>query len=194
MRLALLALAGVLALAGCNDKQTAEAPPPHALTARAVGNYCGMNVLEHAGPKAQIILASRLEPVWFSSARDAFSFTMLPEEPKDIRAIYVSDMAKAPSWEKPGADNWVNAKQAFFVVGSRVKGGMGADETVPFSDRAAADKFAAENGGDVVTFAEVPRDYVLGVGTDTTSSVEEAPAQRVGRGSAHSGQKVGHAH
>ena len=94
-----------------------------------------MNVLEHPGPKGQIILASRIEPVWFSSARDTFSFTMLPEEPKDIRAIYVSDMAKAPSWEQPGANNWVDAKQALFVVGSRIKGGMGADEAVPFSDR-----------------------------------------------------------
>ena len=71
-----------------------------------------MNVLEHPGPKGQIILASRDEPVWFSSARDAFSFTMLPEEPKDIRAIYVSDMAKAPSWDKPGQTNWVDARQA----------------------------------------------------------------------------------
>jgi copper chaperone NosL len=39
---------------------------------------------------------------------------------------------------------------------------MGTPETVPFSDRAAADKFAATYGGQVVTFDEVPRDYVLG--------------------------------
>ena len=132
------------------------------MTASAIGHYCGMNVLEHTGPKGQIILASRKEPVWFSSARDAISFTMLPEEPKDIRAIYVSDMAKAPNWEKPGANNWVDAKQASFVIGSRMKGGMGGDEAVPFSDRSAAEKFAAENGGRVVAFAEVPKDYVLG--------------------------------
>jgi copper chaperone NosL len=180
------ALAGMLlaalALAGCNDKKAADVPPPHELTASAIGNYCGMNVLEHPGPKGQIILASRIEPVWFSSARDAFSFTMLPEEPKDIRAIYVSDMARAPSWEQPGANNWVDAKQALFVVGSRVKGGMGADEAVPFSNREAADKFAAENGGQVMRFAEVPRDYVLGTGAETTSSVSEPePAVRNAR-------------
>ena len=104
---------------------------------------------------------------------------MLPEEPKDIRAIYVSDMARAPSWEQPGANNWVDAKQALFVIGSRVKGGMGADEAVPFSNREAADKFAAENGGRVMRFAEVPRDYVLGTGAETTSSVPEPePAVR----------------
>lgn len=163
-RFALLSLViGTLALTGCGeDASKAAPPPPFELTSDAVGHYCGMSVTEHAGPKAQIILASRREPVWFSSARDAFSFTMLPEEAKDIRAIYVSDMAKAHSWDNPGASNWVEARRAFFVIGSRKQGGMGAPETVPFSERAAAEKFAAEHGGKVVNFDEVPKDYVLG--------------------------------
>jgi copper chaperone NosL len=172
----LAALAGALALAGCNDQKTAEAPPPpQEMTATAIGHYCGMNVLEHTGPKGQIILASRKEPVWFSSARDAISFTMLPEEPKDIRAIYVSDMAKAPDWDKPGTTNWVDARQASFVIGSRMKGGVGGDEAVPFSDKAAAEKFAAENGGWVVDFAEVPKDYVLGATAEITGAVDGGP-------------------
>jgi copper chaperone NosL len=169
----LAAFAGVLALAGCNDQKTAEAPPPQEITDSAIGHYCGMNVLEHSGPKGQIILASRKDPVWFSSARDAISFTLLPEEPRDIRAIYVSDMAKAPSWDKPGANNWVDARQASFVIGSRRQGGMGGDEAVPFSDRSAAEKFAAENGGRIVAFAEVPKDYVLGATAEMTGAVEE---------------------
>jgi copper chaperone NosL len=159
-----LALAAALALAGCDGTAAQAPPPPHTLTEQAVGHYCGMNVMEHVGPKGQIILASRAEPVWFSSARDAFSFAMLPEEPKDIRAIYVSDMAKADSWDEPGPANWVEARRAVFVIASRMKGGMGAPETVPFSDRAAAQRFVAENGGRIVTFAEMPRDYVLGEG------------------------------
>jgi copper chaperone NosL len=155
------ALLSVLAVTGCGDERSQAPPAPHHLTADAVGHYCGMTLVEHAGPKGQIILASRSDPVWFSSARDAFSFTMLAEEEKDVRAIYVSDMAKAPSWDDPGADNWVEAHTAFFVIGSSKQGGMGAPETVPFSDRAAADKFVGERGGRVVTFDEVPRDYVL---------------------------------
>jgi copper chaperone NosL len=177
-KFALLAtLGGALALAGCNEQKVTEAPPPVELTAFAVGHYCGMNVLEHTGPKGQILLASKKEPIWFSSARDALSFTMLPEEPKDIRAIYVSDMGKAPSWEEPGATNWIDARQATFVIGSRKKGGMGADETVPFSDKAAAEKFAAENGGRIAAFADVPKDYVLGATADATGAIGEAPAR-----------------
>jgi copper chaperone NosL len=150
------------------------------MTGAAIGRYCGMNVQEHSGPKAQIILASQEEPVWFSSARDAFSFTMLPEEPKDIQAIYVSDMAKAASWDKPGDRNWVDAKQALFVVDSRMKGGMGADETVPFSDKAAADRFVAKNGGRILAFADVRHDYVLGAG-EAASPAHDATSADSGK-------------
>lgn len=150
-----------LLVSGCSEERSQSPAAPHKLTSDAVGHYCGMTLTEHAGPKGQILLASRSEPVWFSSARDAFSFTMLAEEAKDIRAIYVSDMAKAPSWDDPGGENWIDAHQAVFVIGSSKQGGMGAPETVPFSDRAAADRFVAEHGGKVVAFGEVPRDYVL---------------------------------
>jgi copper chaperone NosL len=169
----LLALAATLvafALAACEQKEAALPPPPVAMTKDAIGHYCGMNLLEHPGPKGQIIVRSLIEPVWFSSARDAVAFTMLPEEPKDIEAIYVSDMGKATSWDKPGADNWVDARKALFVIGSSVRGGMGSEEAVPFSDRAAAEKFAGKNGGRIVSFAEVPRDYALGSGEQTTTS------------------------
>lgn len=167
-------LSFALAMAGCREKANEAPPPPQHLTADATGHYCGMALAEHPGPKGQIILASRTDPVWFSSARDAFAFTILAEESKDVRAIYVSDMGKAPTWDKPGDDNWVDAHQAFFVVDSRKQSGMGAPETVPFSDRAAADKFAESNGGRVLSFSEVPHDYVLtsDTGADTTRSTE----------------------
>ncbi len=193
----LAAFAGAFVLAGCNDQKLAEAPPPpQEMTASAVGRYCGMNVMEHPGPKGQIILASQKEPVWFSSARDAISFTMLPEEPKDIRAIYVSDMARTPDWDKPGATNWVDAKRAFFVVGSRMKGGMGGNEAVPFSEEAAAEKFAADNGGHVMAFADVPKDYVLGASAEATGAVEKEQ-NADGQHDSHpvpAAAKDGHAH
>ncbi|WP_298871362.1 nitrous oxide reductase accessory protein NosL [uncultured Bradyrhizobium sp.] len=178
MRRLLLAFLGALVLAGCGEKQVAQAPPPHRMTAELIGHYCGMNVLEHPGPKGQIFVASLIEPVWFSSARDTIAFTVLPDEPKDIQAIYVTDMGKAPSWEKPGVDNWIEARKALFVIGSRVKGGMGGDEAVPFSERSAAAKFVTDNGGRIVSFADVPRDYVLGSDGDKTGVVPESAPGR----------------
>ena len=167
-RLALAATLVAFALAGCDQKEAALPPRPVAMTKDVIGHYCGMNLLEHPGPKGQIIAKSLIEPVWFSSARDAIAFTMLPDEPKDIQAIYVSDMGKAASWDKPGFDNWIDARKALFVIGSSARGGMGSEEAVPFSEHAAAEKFVRQNGGRIVSFTEVPRDYVLGSGEQTT--------------------------
>lgn len=178
---ALLPVLGLLAalfMGGCDDKDSAaNAPPPVALTAEAVGHFCGMTLVEHPGPKGQILLRGSDRPVWFSSARDAIAFTMLAEEAKTLRAIYVSDMGRAETWDQPGATNWVEARRAHFVVGSNRLGGMGAAEAVPFSDRQAADRFAAEHGGRVVAFAQIPRDWVLGDdGPATPPAAPAAPA------------------
>lgn len=176
-------LLAAVGLAGCDEApKDAAPPPPQTLTAEAVGNYCGMNVIEHAGPKGQILLSGWPEPVWFSSARDTFAFTMLPEEPKHIGAIYVSDMAKAQSWEEPGAENWIEARKAVFVIESTMRSGMGAAETVPFGDRAAAERFVAEHGGRIVAFDDVPRDYVLG-SSPLPESEQASPT--TGHGASH---------
>ncbi|MGC2776113.1 MAG: nitrous oxide reductase accessory protein NosL [Bradyrhizobium sp.] len=150
-------------LAGCNqDADRSAVPPPVALNGDATGVFCGMNLMEHPGPKGQIITAGRIDPFWFTSVRDTVAFTLMPEQPRDIRAIYVSDMARAASWEDPGATNWIDARKAFFVIESRKKGGMGAAEAIPFGNRQAAVAFAATNGGRVTTFTDIPSAYVLG--------------------------------
>jgi copper chaperone NosL len=180
MTLRILCMIVALVLAGCDrDGSDAVMPPPVALNSDAMGVFCGMNVLEHPGPKGQIITASRIDPYWFTSARDAIAFTLMPDQPRDIRAIYVSDMARAPSWAEPGATNWIDARKAFFVIESRQQGGMGAAEAVPFGARAAADAFAAANGGTVVTFAEIPSAYVLGSDSASDQTGHERPGVRV---------------
>jgi copper chaperone NosL len=97
------------------------------------------------------------------AARGAAAAVWLPCPPRrPLLIIYVSDMARAPNWEEPGATNWIDARKAFFVIESRRQGGMGAAEAVPFGNREAADAFAAANGGQVVTLAQIPSAYVLG--------------------------------
>jgi copper chaperone NosL len=88
-------------------------------------------------------------------------------------------MGKTPDWDKPGADNWIEARKALFVIESRVKSGMGGDEAVPFSDRAAAEKFVGDNGGRIVEFGQVPRDYVLAsVDRQGAASADEEAGSR----------------
>ena len=69
MRILALTMLAVLALAGCKQEIASAPPPPHQLTGSATGRYCGMNILEHTGPKGQIILAGSRLPIrshpWF---------------------------------------------------------------------------------------------------------------------------------
>ena len=163
--LAATLLAAVLAT-GCDRASPPLAPPPPAeVQAEAVGHYCGMLLVDHEGPKGQIHLLSRKAPVWFSSVRDTIAFMRLPEEPHDIAAVYVNDMARAKHWDQPEPGMWVDARQAWFVVDSEMRGGMGAPEAVPFSEEAAAQTFRAAHHGRVVRLADIPDAYVLGVVT-----------------------------
>jgi copper chaperone NosL len=156
-------LAGVMLAAACSKDETAEIPAAVVMAPDATGHYCGMLLAEHSGPKGQILLASDDAPVWFTSVRDTFTFLSLPEEPKDVAAVYVSDMGKASSWEQPGDTNWVLADRAVYVIESDQEGGMGGAEAVPFGDEAAAKSFVAQHGGRIVALddakaamAEVP--------------------------------------
>lgn len=159
----------LLMLAGCNDDgRKAAVPPPQAITDSAVAQFCGMNLTEHPGPKGQIFLRGDSKPLWFASVHDTVAWTMLPEMPKNVAVIYVTDMARTTEWKHPLNGPWVDARKAVFVIGSKRKGGMGAAEAVPFSDPIAAQKFANAYGGRIVNFAHIPQSYVLGSGGDHT--------------------------
>ena len=152
----------LLALTACDGTEHVAGPSPREPGPRDVGNYCGMVLVEHPGPKAQIFLASRADPLWFTQVRDAIAFTRLPEEPRDISAIWVNDMGRTTNWHAPDAGAWADARSAWFVIASDRAGGMGAAEAVPFGTEPPARAFAAAHGGRVVRMSEIPDDYVLG--------------------------------
>ena len=133
---------------------------PEELTRDAIGYFCQMTVLDHNGPKGQIFLADRQQPLWFTSVRDTIAFTLLPGEPKNIAAIYVTDIGRA-SWDQPEPGTWIDARTAFYVVGSDRVGGMQTPEVVPFNSGEDAALFIKEHGGRVYTFDSIPRENIL---------------------------------
>ncbi len=155
----LIPLLLALLLIACNKQATIEIPAAQKLTRDANGYYCLMTVVNHSGPKGQIILTDN-KVLWFTSVRDTISFTLSPEEPKNIAAIYVNDMADA-DWDNPGEDNWINAHNAWYVLGSNRAGGMGAPEAIPFATKEKAELFAAKHGGIVYAFSSIPAEYIL---------------------------------
>lgn len=158
----LLGVLALLSVGACKEDavQDISAVP---LTDAAVGYFCQMNLLEHEGPKAQAHLAGLPQaPLFFSQVRDVVAYVRLPEQTHEILAIWVNDMgAETATWSVPGATNWIAAEDAHFVVGSRITGGMGAPEIVPFSDLSKAEAFAVANGGQVMALAQIPDEAVL---------------------------------
>ncbi len=158
----LLAILLALSLSACKeDTGSAEIPAPASLNAEAAGYYCQMNILEHDGPKGQIFLAGLPAPLWFSQVRDGLAYVLSPEQEGEILVLYVNDMGKAASWSEPGEDNWIMAQDAYYVVGSDARGGMGAPEIVPFGEAAAAAEFAASRGGEVLRMNDITAEIVL---------------------------------
>jgi copper chaperone NosL len=78
-------------------------------------------------------------------------------------------MGKA-SWASPETGTWIDARAAWYVIGSDRRGGMGAPEPVPFSDREAAARFSESHGGSVAAYAELPPDYFLNVASASPGS------------------------
>ena len=189
--LAFIAAAVAGGLASCDDEGPAQAmPAPRQLSDEAIGYYCNMIVAEHPGPKGQVILTGAGEPLWFSSVRDTLAFTLLPEEPRNIAAIYVNDMARA-DWNHPEAGTWVEARAAWYVLDSGRTGGMGAPELVPFGDEPSAQRFAREHGGRVVRFEDIPSDAVLGAVASGRRAMP--PGQTAGAAAARSPRAGAHA-
>ena len=183
--LATLLLATVLAACGGeSNAPAADKPQPQTISDAAKGYYCTMNLPEHSGPKAQIFLESKpSEPLWFSTVTQIFNFVRHPGEPKDIAAIYVTDMsdATAEDWEKPITTNakWIDARTANYVIESRYIGGMGTQDAIPFSNMEKAQEFVAKNGGRIVKFDDVPDSFVYAnpvIGAPAQSSNPAQPA------------------
>lgn len=154
-------LLSLLAACGSDDRDADSLPTPQTNIADAVGHYCGMALNEHTGPKGQIFLQGRANPVWFSAIKQVFAYTVLPEEPKTISAIYVNDMAGAELGQQADPNAWINAQEAYYVIESRYIGGMGAEDAMPFGQHAQAEAFAQAHGGRVVSFHDVPDRYIF---------------------------------
>ena len=153
----------LLSLTACSEPAAENsAIEPHELTDSAIGHFCGMTVTNHKGPKGQVFVKGKAEPYWFVSAQDTLAFMRLPENASQVRAAFVTDMGSAFSWDDPGNDSWRDAAAMWFVVGSSRTGGMGAQEIVPFADKARAETFVSVYGGEIKSIDKIETNTLLG--------------------------------
>lgn len=137
------------ALGACsNAVQQAVAQEPADDTACELD---GMVLKDHAGPKAQMHFAEG-KPEFFCDLTELFSMLLAPEKKRAIAGVFVQDMGKT-DWNRPQA-NWIDAKTALYVVGSRKHGSMGPTFG-SFSSMQDAEMFVQKEGGKIVRFDEV---------------------------------------
>ncbi|PKI17725.1 nitrous oxide reductase accessory protein NosL [Colwellia sp. 12G3] len=122
-------------------------------------HLCGMLITHFDGPKGEVFRKEQGDKVFkFCSTRDMFSYYLDPENTRNISQMLVHDMSKMP-WGSNSIDDtyFIDAKNAWYVVGSEKTGAMGKT-LASFSLQTDAQAFATEFGGTVLSFKEVNQD------------------------------------
>jgi len=117
---------------------------------------CGMFVTKYPKWVATIKLKEKLH--YFDGVKDMMKFYIFdvdfPYNRKEIESISVTDFYTLKE---------INAKEAFYVIGSNIFGPMG-DELIPFIDQKSADNFMHEHKGKkVLNFTDISSTLVMGL-------------------------------
>ena len=142
------------------------APPPGLMNENSVGPQvariwetcpvCGAAVAKHQGWIAQLVYDDGIA-LFFDGAKDLFRFLLSPRRTSSdpglvpVAGMFVSSHATG---------EYIDARNAFFVVGSDVRGPAG-EELVAHGSVAEARKFAKQHSGTrVVGFEQVDLDLL----------------------------------
>jgi copper chaperone NosL len=116
---------------------------------------CGMFVAKYDNWLSQILLADD-SVLFFDGVKDLLVYYFQPEKygkatRGDIREIWVKDYYTL---------EWIDGRQALYVIGSDVYGPMGK-EFIPFAGRDAAQSFLQDHRGkEILVFEEITDDLV----------------------------------
>lgn len=149
---ALVVVMTCLGLAACNDRaEQQQAVAPVAFHQSDECHVCGMVIADFPGPKGEVVEKGTVKK--FCSTAEMLGWWLQPENHRTSANLYVHDMGKS-TWEKPDDQYLIDAAQAYYVIGTQLKGSMGV-VLASFSDEAAARKLASEQGGRVLRFEEI---------------------------------------
>ncbi|OIQ92257.1 NosL [mine drainage metagenome] len=151
-----IVFAGTGILGGCG-KSEALAVGPIEITRGTADSLDGMILMDYPGPKGQIQY-DQGKPDFFCDTVAMFSIYLKPEQRRQVRAIFVQDMAKT-DWNNP-TGHWIDARTAFYVAGSKARGAMGPT-LASFASESDASAFAAREGGKVYRFGQITPDMVV---------------------------------
>lgn len=145
---------------GCSDQSAQQEMVHRAVTIEQADecHLCGMIIKNYPGPKGENYSTGSDTAKKFCSTRDLFAYILQPENIRQVKEVYVHDMAKTP-WEAPGDEHFIDARKAWFVIGSTQKGAMG-NTLASFSEKSDAEAFIKEFGGTLHIFDEITIDMI----------------------------------
>ncbi len=156
----LLAALAVFTLTACsgNEEQTTARPDPVHFENGDECHVCGMIIEGFPGPKGQAITEKDQQVRKFCSTRDMFAWMLQPENVDREHTLYVHDMAQT-EWQSPDDTAMIDARDAFYVVGSERTGAMGPT-LASFATESSAHEFMKEYGGQVLKYSEITLDHL----------------------------------
>lgn len=150
-----------LGLTGCGESEQTEVNlDPIAIHSGDECHVCGMIITHWPGPKGEVINAKSGDVLKFCATTDMFSWLLQPENKHLKAAVYVHDMS-ASHWDKPNDDHLIDARSAWYVMGSD-KMGMGPT-LASFATQRAAHEFSQKHGGDVLAWSDITVDTLRAI-------------------------------
>ena len=122
-------------------------------------HLCGMLILKFEGPKGQAFVGGNSKVKKFCSTLDMFAWYFQPENKPNTQALFVHDMAQN-EWQLPDDTKLIDAKAAFYVVGSSKKGSMGKT-FASFKHQEDAEAFIRDYSGEVKTFDQLSLELTM---------------------------------
>ena len=157
----LLAVTVGCAASGSKSEGSSQAAveQPRVIPENVSCGKCGMYPAKYPRWQSEIIFKDgSMTP--FDGCKCMFNFLFAMGEydkmhsSDDVTVAWVKDF---------NSGSWINAEDAYYVVGSNMMGPMGK-ELIPFADQDAAVKFHQEQGGDMMKYAEISPDILKSLG------------------------------
>jgi copper chaperone NosL len=149
-----------LVVAGCGRGHARLRQEAVAIPGDAVSASCGMRIAGSPGPRGEVFVEGRKQPLIFGSTRDLLGYVLQPENQARLEGMYVQDSARV-DWHDPSdaADTFIPARKAYYVAWQTLPGSMGPT-LATFADMDRAMAFRLRHGGQVLRFAQITPELI----------------------------------
>ena len=144
-------LVGLLVTACDKVQESSFSEAPVAFHPNDECHVCGMVINQFPGPKGQVVERDGVKK--FCSTAEMLGWWLQPENRHDDAKLYVHDMGRS-QWDAPDDKHLIDARTAYYVIGTGLKGAMGV-VLASFADEATAQKVAADTGGRLLRFEQI---------------------------------------